>query len=80
MDIKDFDVLKKKIEAANAKKERAVGALEQIKEKLNTDYNIETIEDGYTMLEKIDYRINKSKEKYDSMMKELDNMVDWSNL
>lgn len=80
MDIKDFDVLKKKIESANAKKERAVGALEQVKEKLKTDYNIETIEDGYAMLEKIDHRINKSKEKYDSMMKELDNMVDWSNL
>ena len=80
MDIKDFESLRKKIDNANAKRERAIGALEQVKGKLKSDYGIENIEEGHAKLEGMDKRIAREKEKYASLMDELNGMADWDNL
>lgn len=80
MDIKDFESLKKKIDSANSKKERAIGALDQIKEKLKNEYGIEDIASGKEKLDNMDKRIEKEKEKYSELMAKLGSMADWDNL
>lgn len=80
MQISDFEGLKKKIEDAKTRKAKAEGALEQAMTRLKDEFGCSTIDEAEEKLKQLQTEIDNDEIKLDSMLKSLDNSIDWNSL
>jgi predicted RNase H-like nuclease (RuvC/YqgF family) len=80
MEVKEFDVLQKKIEDAKKKKSMAEGALEQIRSVLKKEFGVETVDQAKAKLKELQDELSADQKKFDEMARELEAIVDWGGL
>lgn len=80
MQISDFEELKKKIENAKTRKAKAEGALEQAMTRLKDEFGCSTVEAAEEKLKQLQTEIDNDEIKLDSMLRSLDNSIDWNSL
>lgn len=78
--IEEFEELKTKIEKAKIRRSKAEGNLEQLQERLVSEFDVNTIEEAEEVLKNMQENIEKSKTRLNSILKEIDGLVDRSLL
>jgi predicted nucleic acid-binding Zn-ribbon protein len=80
MEIKEFDELRKKIEEAKAKKNRAEGSLAEAMARLLKEFGCKSLEEAEKKLASLQAEIDADEIKLEEMLRELDSAVEWSKL
>lgn len=80
MDAQQLEVLKKKIDAAKNKKARAEGALDNIKEQLKKEFQVNTLKEAQTKLDELNKDIEKDESRFKELTEELNEITDWDAL
>lgn len=70
--------MKKSIDDAKQKANQIQGAIEQVRQRLESEFNISSLEEADDMLESIDLEIEQLEEEVKSQLQKLENDYDWS--
>ena len=76
MTIEEFEELKEKIENEKEKKNKAKGAMENIENKWEKEYNFSTIEDAEKKENELKKEIEKSEKELNVLLKKIGDIVD----
>ena len=70
MDLKEFTRLKSKVDELQCRKDRATGALEQLRKQLKDEFDCESVEEAQKLLAKMEKEESKLEKDFDISLKE----------
>jgi len=76
----EFERLKQRIAKATDTVSREKGILDNIKERLEKEFELHSIEEADEQISSIEKQIAKDKIKEDELIKKLEEAVDWSKV
>jgi predicted nucleic acid-binding Zn-ribbon protein len=75
MTTREFEKIQQDIDEAQTRKAKLTGALEQLQERMQKEYNVGTVAELQALLEKTRAQQDKLQVKYDTNVTELEEMV-----
>ncbi len=80
MTIDEFNEIKRELAKAKAKKERLMGALDQIQGQLKSEFGVTSIEAAEAKLKELTEEQAKDMAKRDQFLEKLSNVTNWEAL
>jgi uncharacterized protein YPO0396 len=80
MTTKEYERIKEKIEAAKEKKNKAQGAIEQLKASLKKEFGFDSVEEAAAKEKELATEIETAEKRLESLMEELEGVTEWEKL
>ena len=80
MTTKEYERIKEKIEAAKEKKNKAQGAVEQLKASLKKELGFDSVEEAAAKEKELATDIETAEKRLESLMEELEGVPEWEKL
>ena len=80
MTTKEYERIKEKIEAAKEKKNKAQGAVEQLKASLKKEFGFDSVEEAAAKEKELATEIETAEKRLESLMEELEGVTEWEKL
>ena len=80
VEIKELEIIKKKIETAKTARDKAEGAMERVKEVLKTEFNAVSVKDANEKLAEMEAEIVAKNARIKELMEELNALTDWDSI
>lgn len=80
MKVEELEKLQKRIEQAKESKAKAEGALEKIKEDLQKEFGVKTIEEAQDKLDELKKELSSAEKKLNENLDKIESMADWNKI
>jgi len=80
MKVEELEKLQKKIAQAKDQKARAEGALEKIKQDLEKEFGVKTIEEAQKKCEELKKELSSAEKKLEETLDKIESITDWDKI